>query len=182
MKSKLKIGNVVSFPEFTKERAYMIPIRKNSNLPKRFERWQDTVNIMLEGIETDDVVYMTIDQSEVKKGDNHRRNGLHIDGNYTASEGWDSTPGWITGNCKGGGIILAASEIGCKAYDGTFNGAIGDGGDCSSVDLSHTREVILQPNRVYIGNVTMLHKTVCASENQNRTFIRLTLPKSYIAA
>lgn len=178
MKSLLKIGNVVSFPKFTKERAYMVPFKKGEELPEQYSRWQNTVNAMLEGIETNDVIYMTIDQGEVKKGSTQRRGGVHIDGNYTIV-GWGTPPTWNTADCNGGGIILASDQVGCKAYEGELTGGINDGGDCSNMDLSGTKASVLQPNQVYVGNVTMAHETMPATETHNRTFIRLTLPESY---
>lgn len=177
MKSEIKELGQVAFPEFTGERAYMVPII-NKIIPSEFKRWEQVIGIMLNDVELKDVVYMTIDQKAVKKGDFHRRSGAHIDGNYT-SLGWGSPPGWITDNLQGGGIMLASDNVGCIAYEGTFNGFAGDGGDCSHIDLSASKASVLSPNKAYLGNVTMVHETIPAIEDQNRSFIRLTLPESY---
>jgi len=181
MKSLLKTGNVVTFPEFTKERAYMVPFKKGEKLPEQYSRWQDTVDSMLDGVDADDVIYMTIDQGEVEKGTTHRRGGAHIDGVYTIA-GWDTGPSWITKDCAGGGIILASDQIGAKAYEGEFADDIGEGGDCSHMDLSHATVHVLKPNQVYVGNVSMVHETIPAAETHNRTFVRLILPESYAFA
>jgi hypothetical protein len=133
---------------------------------------------MLEGIESSDVIYLTIDQAIVKKGENHRRSGAHIDGVYSNGK-WDTGPDWIVKDLTGGGIVLASDRVGCKAYEGEFSNDIGDGGDCSNIDLSGANVSILEPNQVYIGNVTMVHETMPATETQNRSFVRLTLPESW---
>lgn len=177
MKSVIKLGEKISFPCFTHERAYMIPFKKN-NIPKKYSRWEKTINTMLKGIDTNDTIYLTIDQKTVNKGNTHRREGPHIDGNYI-DNGWDTGPTWNTKNNDYGGIILASDKIGCKAYEGIFDGTIGEGGDCSNIDLSNAKISILQPYQIYIGNVTMIHETIPALETQKRTFVRLTLPESY---
>ena len=190
MKSILRTCGNVSFPEFTNERAYMIPFKKGELLPKQLSRWQDSVNAMLESIETDGIIYMTIDQGEVKAGNSQRRGGAHIDGNYNKINGysawssevmaWDTGGGrWNTRNLTKGGIILASDSVGCKAYEGNFKGVNSIGGDCSHLDLSSAKITVLKPNKIYIGNVTMIHETIAAVKTHNRSFIRLTLPETY---
>jgi len=189
MRSVLKEGSSISFPEFTKERAYMIPFKKSEKLPDKYSRWQDTINTMLDNVETDGVVYMTIDQGRVLKGDSQRRGSPHIDGNYSKINGyitlssevmaWGTGGGWSTKSLTKGGIILASNSVGCKAYEGEFDGVNAVGGDCSHLDLSSANVSILKPNRVYIGNVTMIHETIKAEQTHNRSFVRLTLPETY---
>lgn len=68
------------FPEFTGERVYMEPFRKRDGLPARLSRWQATVDAMLAGIDTDQPIYLMIDQAHAAAGTTHRRPGLHVDG------------------------------------------------------------------------------------------------------
>ena len=178
MKSLLKIGGAVTFPDFRKERAYMIPFKKGEKLQEPYSRWQDTVDSMLEGVEVYGVIYMTIDQGEVRQGESQRRGGAHIDGIYT-DIGWDTGPSWVTKDCAGGGIILASSHIGSKAYVGELADDIGEGGDCSHMDLTSAEVHTLKPNLAYAGNISMVHETVPAAETHDRTFVRLTLPECY---
>lgn len=179
MESKLKLIGAVDFPGFTGERAYMVPITRNKPLPAKYSRWQKTVDTLLDDIDVEDDIYMTIDQKTVNKGIMHRRCGLHIDGNYSKTNGWDNPPSWITDNCIGGGIILASDEIGCKAYEGVFKGLPKEGGDCSHINLSNAKTTVLLPGQGYLGNSALIHETLPAKENQDRTFIRLTLPETF---
>ncbi|WP_298848879.1 hypothetical protein [uncultured Salinicola sp.] len=70
----------VAFPSYEGERVYMRPFLKADGLPQDLSRWQPTVDAMLEGIDTDQPVYIMIDQSPVLAGATQRRPGLHIDG------------------------------------------------------------------------------------------------------
>lgn len=80
MKSIVKELGEVNFPSFEGEQYYMIPFFKRNGLPKHMSRWQETVDQMLVGVETDDPIYIMIDQGLVKKETSHRRPGVHIDG------------------------------------------------------------------------------------------------------
>ncbi len=94
----------VSFPGFNAEKHYMIPFFKKYGLPKHLSHWQDTVDDMLDGIDTNRPIYFMADQAFVKAGTAHRRPGVHVDG-Y-----WDSTfvyepnpPQWRLYGHGGGG-------------------------------------------------------------------------------
>ena len=181
MKSLLKKGGVVSFPAFAKERAYMVPFVKGKNLPDKYSRWQSTVDAMLEAVDVAGVVYLTIDRGKVRQGETQRRKGAHIDGLYTV-KGWSTGPQWNIKHGAGGGIVLASDHIGCKAFLGELAGDIGEGGDCSSMDLSSAKTCLLMPHQIYIGNSSLVHKSIPAAKTQNRTFVRLTLPESFAFA
>lgn len=68
------------FPEYAAERVYMEPFFKKKGLPAHLGHWQKTIDAMLDGIETDEPIYLMIDQSAVKAGEFQRRPGVHIDG------------------------------------------------------------------------------------------------------
>lgn len=70
----------VDFPLFNNEKVYMVPFYKKEGLPNNLKHWQRTVDAMLEGVNTDDVIYLMIDQAFVKANSYHRRPGVHIDG------------------------------------------------------------------------------------------------------
>ena len=72
----------VNFPEFTGERVYMKEFYKEKGLPSELSRWQNTVDSMLEGVETDGPIYLMIDQGVVKGGTSQRRGGLPVDGSW----------------------------------------------------------------------------------------------------
>ena len=43
-------------------------------------------------------------------------------------------------------IILASDVIGCRAFEGEWDGMPMDGGDCSHIDVSNLQEVIFDKN------------------------------------
>lgn len=205
MKSKLEVRGKVTFPKFTEERVYMHKFFKADGLPKNLMRWQPTVDAMLKGVETTGPVYLMIDQAIVKAGHLHRRGGAHIDGYWyepVASVGghgahapyWRATPSSpprhapTPRHSSGAGswgsskfeapeaIILASNYEGCQAYVGNFYGQIGEGGDCSNIDLSGLETVVMKPGIAYAGNVTMIHETIPAARTCRRTVVRLNVP------
>lgn len=90
--SKCREVGRVTFPRFLGERVYMEEFNARNGhaiLRPGLHRWQDTIDAMLCGVETDGPIYLMIDQKEVKPGDTHRRPGPHIDG-YWQVTGHDS--------------------------------------------------------------------------------------------
>lgn len=73
-------------------------------------------------------------------------------------------------------IILASSISASRAFIGEFEGPIGEMGDCSSVVLETDYFEPLLADRVYAGNVTMLHETLAAPFDMQRTVVRLNVP------
>jgi hypothetical protein len=188
MKSIVKQGSKVVFPKFTKERVYMIPFTKESGLQDQYSRWNNTAQDMLDGIDVDGIMYFMADQGEVQAGSTHRRGGAHIDGNYGPTGfGNPGPPGFKIMEYRmpddlTGGILLASTHTGCKAYSGTVEGNPAKGGDCSHLDLSATDELIMKPSHAYFGNVTMIHESLPTEADQERTVCRIILPDNYMAA
>jgi hypothetical protein len=226
----------VTFPEFASERIYMVEFTKKEGLPFTLSHWQPTVDAMLDGVGTDGPIYLMVDQSFVKKGEFHRRPGLHIDGYWNPGTfGWDTsghkerlsaghsyghTAVEPSGHRSSGGhsvggaahtpkprtkrerdllekveraikpkkwsesafsepeaIILASNICASRAVTGLFDGPIGDMGDCSTVTMpSHYGNVPLIADTVFAGNVTMLHETLAAPFDMERTVVRLNVP------
>lgn len=223
-------GSQVKFPEFLAERVYMKEFYKESGLPNDLQRWQSTVNAMLEGVDVDGPIYLTIDQKDVAPNTSHRREGLHIDGYWVKTlgrhggghkglpetimawgggtgwggmtrsprDGWSNTPpkteparrlkkiklpkkkasgAWEEVDLTGKeAIILASDLIGCRAFEGEWDGMPMDGGDCSHIDVSNLQEVIFDKNVVYRGNVGMLHESMPILLGGKRTVVRLNVP------
>ena len=120
-KSEVIKTNEVSFAEFTGERVYMIPFFQKQGLPKNLQRWQKTVDQMLEGISTEEAIYLMIDQSFVSKGTSQRRPGLHIDGYWNPSSFGHETHGKTSSLSLGG-------HGGHKSSGGSQKGTHGTGG------------------------------------------------------
>ncbi len=192
MKSIVKELGTVDFPIHTMERVYMKEFRKENGLPEELKRWQPTIDQMLLEVDTDGPIYLMIDQGLVKANTTHRRKGVHIDGYWipelqahghggggshrthihtaaghrdTTSEDWPDEA-----------IILASSVSASAAYLGEWDGEIKEGGDCSHLDLSSLQRLALQANKVYAGNVTMLHESTPVMKDVLRSLVRLNVP------
>ena len=187
----------VNFPEFTAERVYMKEFYKEKGLPSELSRWQNTVDSMLEGVETDEPIYLMIDQGVVKGGTSHRRGGLHVDGYWnpgvkahggrhgyqppqhhgTKHFGSWKTGGWVNCDFKDKeALILASSLTAARGYQGIWEGSCGEGGDCSHINTSNLKEVVMHAGNIYAGNVTMLHESLPVAEDCIRTLVRLNVP------
>ena len=176
----------VNFPEFTAERVYMKEFYKEKGLPSELSRWQNTVDSMLEGVETDGPIYLMIDQGVVKGGTSQRRGGLHVDGYWnprisahggTKHFGSWKTGGWVNCDFKDKeALILASSLTAARGYQGIWEGSCGEGGDCSHINTSNLKEVVMRAGNIYVGNVTMLHESLPVAEDCIRTLVRLNVP------
>lgn len=185
MLSAIEKRGRVSFPAWTGERVYMRQFTKKSGLPRHLKRWDETVDQMLEGIDSDDKIFIMIDQSVVQAGTPHRRPGIHVDGVWNAESGWDNGGRWNGVGSHGGhvigsedrqGIVLASSVQGCAAYSGEIDGHPKDGGDCSHLDVSSLTRVELDPYVTYAGDsLTMLHESIPLPKTERRTLVRLNV-------
>ena len=185
------IGNV-EFPAFMGDKIYMRKFYKKDGLPKDISRWQAVVDGMLESVKTEGPIFIMVDEARVLAGRTHRRKGIHIDGYWNEalkahgggsghSMGMHGTPG------SGGGhkffdfdeeeaLLLASNVAASAAYVGEWRGEIRDGGDCSEVDVSALTRIELEKNKVYAGNVTMLHESLPVPFDCNRSLVRLNVP------
>lgn len=172
MVSDLAIGRSVVFPEFTGERIYMQPLIKTASevlLPSNLARWVPTVSAMLEGIETKQIMYLMVDQSEVVAGNSHRRSGAHIDGNWVDGDKGEFDPSEL--------LILASDVQGCAAYLGRyFINDVRAGGDCSHMKLRKFKRVMLEPNIAYVCTVTTIHESIPIDHDCKRTLVRINVP------
>lgn len=189
--STVKELNPVTFPEFTGERIYMQKFYKKQGLPKHLARWQNTVDQMLLQVDTDQPIFLMVDQGIVQPNTSHRRPGPHIDGYWieelqahgSTTGGhrfhngrWDVGPGWKTVNLsEPESIILASDVVGCKGFVGDWNGIIGEGGDCSDICLDGLSEITMKANNAYMGNVSFIHESIPLSHQTQRTLVRLNL-------
>ena len=184
----VEIGKV-EFPAFLGERVYMREFRLETGLPTDLKRWQNTVDQMLVGVDTDEPIYLMIDQGVVKANTSHRRPGAHIDGYWIAAKQrhggggghagrWDNpSPQWNSCSFdKAEALILASDVSASRALIGQFEGVPGEGGDCSMLDLSQLAEVHLQAGIAYAGNVTMVHESLPVARDTVRTLVRLSVP------
>lgn len=182
----------VKFPTFQGERVYMQKFFKKTGLPAYLKRWQDTVDAMLEGVDTDNPIFIMIDQKKVMPHQAHRRPGAHIDGYWRESlnshrctgghimqvSGWDGgRGGWSTDKAltEPEAIILASNYSSCVGYVGEWESVVGEGGDLSHLPLDNMDKIELLPNKTYVGNVGFIHESIPVKEAVERTLVRLNV-------
>lgn len=174
-------GGNVTFPAFTGERIYMREFTRESGLPADLERWQSTVDAMLEGVSAPGPIFLLVDQAEVRASNTHRRGGVHIDGDWIAeisAHGHRTSP--APRGVESDLLILASDVMGCAAYEGDFSGVPNEGGDFSHLDLSHMTRVEMEPGRVWAGSaMSMLHESVPLPRDCLRTVVRLNVKQGY---
>lgn len=80
-----------------------------------------------------------------------------------------------------GGIICVSSYPGCRAWQGRFEGDIGDGGDCSELQQkpSDVDRVTFEKDEVYFMTSNTPHESLVISKGTRRTFMRITLDHRY---
>ena len=179
MQSIVQERGRVTFPPHIGERVYMREFYKQDGLPSDLHRWQTTVDAMLDGVDTDGPIYLMVDQGEVRAGKSQRRPGVHMDGYWNpVQQCHDVKPTHVhhATTWPSEGLILASTVTACRAFEGEWTGTAGAGGDCSHVDTSGMKEIVLGANRVYAGNVTMLHESLPVGSDCVRTVVRLNVP------
>ncbi len=188
MISSVQQRGQVPFPAFTGERVYMREFTKAAGLPPDLRRWQDTVDAMLDGVDTSGPIFLMVDQAPVKVATTQRRPGLHVDGYWHpalqahggGSHGGHRVSAAGHGHIHAGSadeaLILASNALGCAAYVGCFDGQPGDGGDCAHIDASGLLRVDMEPGRAWAGHTLhMLHEALPVRRDCLRTVVRLNV-------
>jgi hypothetical protein len=193
--SRIRELRMVDFPQFTGERVYMAEIINGEPFPERLIKWKEVFEQMTESFKWS-VAYLMVDEAFVKANGMHRRGGPHIDGNWCEVEGShkgsshgtrghnrsnrasidETSNSWPASEFGNEALLLASNVEACVAYDGDVIGDPMKGGDCSHLDLSSTRKVILKAGFAYSGNVTCVHESIPVKENCKRILIRINLP------
>lgn len=80
-----------------------------------------------------------------------------------------------------GGIFCVSSEVGCRAWDGIFEGEVGDEGDFSAMEhqLTDDREIVFAKNHLYFMSSNTPHESMKITKGTRRTFMRVTLNHNY---
>lgn len=80
-----------------------------------------------------------------------------------------------------GGILCVASEVGCQAWQGHFEGDVGDGGDLATMSSQFTpdRRILLNANTLYFMTSNAPHETLPVAKGKRRTLLRITLNHEY---
>lgn len=195
MQSIARPLNVVAFPEFTGAQMYMKKVlAKVAHLVVPLAYRPMVRQMILDaGVASDQHVWVTIDESRVKKGQKHRRGGAHIDGCYETM-GWNGWGGggWLNGvpgrmlsaaehalsyQNPNGGMIIASNYEACKVWTGEIDGIAGQGGSCEHLrdQFDALESGMMEANRVYLTNSTCIHESLPLEQTFNRQLIRITL-------
>lgn len=194
-----------SWPSFTGLRIMMMPIVSCDvrTFPECIHPYQ---NLLIEAMSLfpqhiGKVVYVTIDEADLKQGQTHRRPGLHVDGIYRSTtniSGFGGSWGGGGGSWGGGysvtklheeanGMILFANAPGCDVWTSEQNFNTFDFDNEGGAE--HLRERItekdgrfermsLKPNVAYWLNPLCIHESMPASKDQLRHLIRISLPNN----
>ncbi len=129
------------------------------------------------------IAFLTVDGKVVKRGETHRRGGAHIDGNYLHEFlSWGGGNGWKVGEggraltsehhrrsyqSITGGMLIASNYQSCIGWNGTYDGEVGVGGDCTHLNLGEG--FLLHPNTLYYGNSKFIHESAPINKTVQRT-------------
>lgn len=187
--------NPVSFPIFELAKVRMAPtLAKDIDqvVPKSYGALAHQL-VCDANLDPEMKLFVTIDEREVLMGTQHRRGGLHIDGQFLFSWGGG---GWLNGvpgrmlspdqhraqyQSNLGGMVIASNYYGCDAFLGEVKGIPGQGGDCEHLrDTLDTMERIsMEPNRAYLTNSMCVHQSLPLDATIKRQLIRLTLDHNF---
>lgn len=198
--SLMTMGQRVTFPEWRGERHYMLPFTTSAGLPREVQRFQTTVDQMLDGVGVDpeQTCFIMVDEKLVAPAETHRRPGLHADGFWWPELQCHGGGGHAPSpppapapepvkkpkkNKRGEGLLLASNYTAARALLGTYERDFfvdWRGGDCAELDTSHLREAILLGGFAYHLDVFTLHESLPVREPVRRTLVRLNVPGAEI--
>lgn len=159
---------------------------ENPTMLEGYEDYLPIVQTLLNdaGVKTG-LAHMTVDEKIVKAGMSQRRPKPHVDGCFVPQAlSWSHpSPGWLhTCNDIGRGpiqrmaVIVAASEIGCRVWQGVFEGEPTDKGDLTHISDQLGEGEILPAHQGYLLSPDCVHESMVMEKETARTFLRIALP------
>lgn len=171
---------VVRLPPFQGIRVLQMPVILGSahSLPRILAAWTPALlHMMSHKFEYHGQVgYVTIDERLVLKDTTHRRPGIHVDGVYKGNGAtWGGGSTW---SGRHTGMLTAASHVGCRAWEGTFEAELGPDGEFENVapQLIGKKEITLQPSTLYWMGAHTVHESMPMPQDTFRQFVRISLP------
>ena len=170
--STISSQGVIELPKPSNIRIMMMPFMfrdVRGSLPGNLQAWVGPLEEMIGDRESElDVAYLTIDEAFVKRGEHHRRPGLHVDG----------AGGWGGGTWGTSGMLVTASHFACRAWNQDFEGEVGDEGDCEHLRPQLREDAIIDliPGQFFHLNRTAVHETFVMPEDALRQFVRISEP------
>jgi hypothetical protein len=196
-----RVGSV-QLPDFSGVRILIMPYKledPEGTLPDFLAHWRPTVKALgALATTTKGTAYLTIDEAIVEAGETHRRPGMHVDG--VGPDGisgaiwgggaiWSSSPSPKPPKPKKGpkqrygmgGMLLASSHLGCRAWDQDFIGLPGPDGDCShlSGQCDPDREILMRAGEAYWCGHLGVHEAIPMKERTARQLIRISMPSKF---
>lgn len=177
--SKFLEAGKVYLPKHSGTRVMMMPIvlGKIDSLPAHLEQYKPALRDLFEKCKQHhgQIGYLTIDEKDLKAGETHRRAGKHVDGVHEGScGGWGGGGGgW---GSKGNGMLTVSNVPGCRAWNQTFDGEIGQDGECDKLAAQCEEGTLFQANTVYWVDGLCVHESVPMERDTQRTFLRLSMP------
>jgi hypothetical protein len=168
MKSEIKNLGSVKFPVFSNLRIMMMPFLLE-NISTVIDPYKSIVKSIIDRSSCKNGIgYLTIDECDIPAGESHRRPGKHVDG--CGAWGGGGAP-WAQN-----GMFVAASEVGCRAWNQHFDGFPGIDGDCEHLSDQCKQEIIMQPNILYWCNSTAVHESIKFENPIRRQWVRVSMP------
>lgn len=129
--------------------------------------------------------WMTVDEKIVKAGMSQRRPNPHVDGRFNITEvkwGGGGGGGW-NHSCNlvptvRTPVIVASSAVGCRAWEGVFEGQPREDGDLSHIQDQLGEGVILPANVGFLLSGDCVHESMILQQDTKRTFLRIALPEA----
>lgn len=176
--------NELILPKFSDIRILHMPFALGDldSIPSFLNHWKSFFQSMFDMIHVKSgIAYITIDEKNVKKGETHRRAGLHVDGVAEGKIGCcfgpSPGPGPTFGTMQDG-MYSISSHAYCRAWKQEFSGLAGWDGECDHLldQAKNESEIILKPNRLYWMGGLCVHESMPVKEDVQRTFVRVTMP------
>lgn len=173
IESKIEDFGPIALPQFTGQRVMMMPFlmeEPRRSIPDTLAHWRDTIeHICHLSTAKKGVGYLTIDEALVRKGETHRRPGLHVDGMGTYGGGG--------GGYAANGMFLATSHLGCLGYPSHMvSGEPGPDGDCEHLRKHLFHAVGMQAQRLYWCSPMAVHEAIPMEQDTYRQLIRVSMP------
>lgn len=191
MQSIAKHLGRVELPGFTGTRVQMMPFLVHDpagSLPAPFAPWLDLLSRISQHSGARGVGFITLDEAELRRGDYHRRPGLHVDcgGPLLAHGGAPPpppkhggsppAPGPHGASSRRGGMYVVASACGSRGWVGEFPGEQADEGDCDGIRGALGRATRLEAGELYWANSHFVHETIPVTSAGPRQFLRVSMP------
>lgn len=150
-------------------------------VPKGFEDYLPVVKRIVNatGVKNG-IAFLTVDEKIVKAGNSQRRPGPHVDGCFDkGKQRWGHGQGGWNHFCnflpvERMPVIVAASVVGCKVWEGEFYAEPRNDGDLSHLELPEG--VLVPSNKAIWLSPDCIHESLRFDQDTQRSFLRIAMP------